>query len=75
MSNALDKLLVLAAPDPNAAKKEVFLAMYNDAAGHLMDLVKCTPDNKSDLMDEQEMWIAQWEKVMHLYSQLQHDSG
>ncbi|KAG6372687.1 hypothetical protein JVT61DRAFT_7451 [Boletus reticuloceps] len=64
MSNALDKLLTLATPNPNAAKKEALLAAYNNAAGHLVDLVKCAPDNKSDLMDEQEMWIAQWEKVM-----------
>ncbi|KAG6372369.1 hypothetical protein JVT61DRAFT_7809 [Boletus reticuloceps] len=64
MSNALNKLLTLAAPDPNAAKKEVLLTTYNNATGHLVDLLKCAPDNKSELMDKQEMWIAQWEKAM-----------
>ncbi|KAG6379046.1 hypothetical protein JVT61DRAFT_11479 [Boletus reticuloceps] len=64
MSNALDKLPALATPDSNAAKKEALFATCDNAAGHLVDLVKCAPDNKSDLMDEQEMWIAQWEKAM-----------
>ncbi|KAG6374599.1 hypothetical protein JVT61DRAFT_3959 [Boletus reticuloceps] len=64
MSNTLNKLLVLTMPNPNAAKKEVLLAVYNDAAGHLIDLLNCAPDNKSELMDEQEMWIVQWEKAM-----------
>ncbi|KAG6376655.1 hypothetical protein JVT61DRAFT_1646 [Boletus reticuloceps] len=64
MLNALDKLLVLAAPDPNAAKNEALLTAYDDVTGHLVNLVKCVPDNKLDLMDEQEMWIAQWEKAM-----------
>ncbi|KAG6380263.1 hypothetical protein JVT61DRAFT_8355 [Boletus reticuloceps] len=64
MSNALNKLLALAVPDLSAVKKEALLTTYNDATGDLINLVKCTPDNKSELMDEQEMWIAQWEKAM-----------
>ncbi|KAG6372394.1 hypothetical protein JVT61DRAFT_7865 [Boletus reticuloceps] len=64
MSSALNKLLMLAMPDPYAAKKEVILTAYKDTAGHLVDLVMCAPDNKSDLMDKQEVWIAQWEKGM-----------
>ncbi|KAG6372676.1 hypothetical protein JVT61DRAFT_7436 [Boletus reticuloceps] len=64
MSSALNKLLTLAVPDPNTVKKEAVLTAYKDTADHLVDLVKCTPDNKLDLMGEQEAWIAQWEKAM-----------
>ncbi|KAG6374967.1 hypothetical protein JVT61DRAFT_3735 [Boletus reticuloceps] len=68
MSGALSKLLMLAVPDPNTAKKEAVLTAYKNAASHLVNLVKCAPDNKSDLMDEQGAWVVQWEKVDGLLS-------
>ncbi|KAG6369349.1 hypothetical protein JVT61DRAFT_14989 [Boletus reticuloceps] len=52
-----------AMPNPNPLKKEAILTAYKDALGHLVDLVN-VPDNKLDLMDEQEACIAQWEKTM-----------